>query len=286
MNALAVDAGGTHCRIAWVTEDTYESVVVGAANASSDLDSAANTIEQGLVMLASSLEIPSEHVKSVPAYLGVAGVVGPDIAKKLRAKLSLENCKIEDDRPSSVRGAIGEHDGFVVHCGTGSFFAVQKNKTAQFAGGWGPVIDDVASAYWVGVRSLRYVLYAEDGICSHSPFSKQILAEKGDAESVVAFASNAKPVETAELAKSVTAFAKQGDAIAVQILSEGADKVTEMLTKLGWKESHPICFSGGFAPHYKTFLPNIMQSDVVDPKGEPLDGAVALARDYFNTAST
>lgn len=282
MRAIAVDAGGTNCRLALVTEHGYESVVTDGANATSDLDGAAQAIVVGLESLAEKVNLPLSTLTNAPAYLGVAGVVDSDIAKALKIRLPFERARIEDDRPSALRGALGDQDGFVVHCGTGSFFAKLKNSNASFAGGWGPVLDEIGSAYWIGVQALQFTLYAEDGLQQRSKMTEHFLAEFGGAGSIVAFAKNALPTEIAQLAKTVTDYAQQDDAAAISVLQHGAAVVTEKLNQFGWMEQDAVCLTGGIAHFYKQYLPAMVQDNVVGSKGEPLDGAVALAREFYN----
>ena len=159
MRALAFDVGATHCRLALVTSSDYQSVVTAGANASSDIDCASQAIISAVDELASKASLARSELACLPAYLGVAGVIAPGVADALKKRLPFERVKIEEDRLNALRGALGTSDGFVVHCGTGSFFAKQRNAMASFAGGWGPVLDDIASANWVGVQALQATLY-------------------------------------------------------------------------------------------------------------------------------
>ena len=50
--------------------------------------------------------------------------------------------------------------------------------------------------------------------------------------------------------------------------------------KLGWTSGLPICLTGGIGPHYRGYLPEMMQTSVAPALGEPLTGAIALAEDF------
>lgn len=279
--ALAVDGGGTKCRLALVSEHAIETVVSGSANACSDFDGTVCSIRSGLELLASQSSLPLRTVTDLPAYIGVAGVVDLSIAERLRAALPFPDMKIEDDRPSALRGALGMEDGLIAHCGTGSFFAAQENGVQTFAGGWGPNLDDVAAAYWVGMRALTETLYAFDGLVEHSDMTNALLDEYGSTGAVVAHAADASPANIAQLAQRVTHYADQADKNAIRILEQGATLVSEKLAQLGWLKGKSICLTGGIAGQYKQYLPSSMQFDIAGAKGEPLDGAVMLAREYI-----
>jgi len=57
IKAIAIDGGGTSCRIAVVAENNIELVVKGAANAFSDFDGTVQTIYSGLRELSERLSI-------------------------------------------------------------------------------------------------------------------------------------------------------------------------------------------------------------------------------------
>ena len=55
----------------------------------------------------------------------------------------------------ALRGALGEKDGIVVHCGIGSFAASRIDGKSRFAGGWGPVLGDevtVTRTFWLAIH--------------------------------------------------------------------------------------------------------------------------------------
>ena len=281
MRILAIDAGGTHCRLALVTNTSTEIAVAGAANASSNLEAAAESILEGLDALANKVSLNSNELGAIPAYLGVAGVTEPAVAQALKARLPFKQVTIEGDRHSALRGALGEKDGFVVHCGTGSFFAAQKNNKARFAGGWGPLLDDLSSAHWLGVSVLRSVLNAEDKLQPHTGLTQYLLSDFGSAAAIVAYAKDASVTDIASLAKTVTQHANLDDAVAVALMHEGAAIIDEKLQQLGCTDGDAVCLTGGVAPHYINYLSAPTQKKLIEAKGEPLDGAIALARDFY-----
>lgn len=286
MRALAFDVGATHCRLALVSATSYQAVVTDGANASTDLDSAAQVIISAVDELAQKVNIDSSVLVTSPAYLGVAGVIDPSVAEALQQRLPFERVKIEEDRVNALRGALGVRDGFLVHCGTGSFFGKQRNALAAFAGGWGPVLDDIASANWVGVQALQTTLYAEDGLERHTEMTSTLLSEFGGAGGIVSYANGAHSGEIGLIAKTVTHYAQHGDEAAVSVLQQGAAMIAGKLLQFGYGESDSICLTGGIAHHYKAYLPNSLQQGLVDPLGEPLDGAVALAREFYAGTET
>ena len=277
---LAVDGGGTRCRLALSGGDQVWHVEVGAANVSTDFAAACVELNRGLAALAERAGAEVSRITDVPAYLGLAGITGQPLAERLAAVLPFSHVRIEDDRLSALRGALGTGDGFVAHCGTGSFLAVQQGGRPSFAGGRGPVLGDEASAQWVGRRALSQTLECVDGLSLPSDLSAQILSRFGDAAGMINVANGMSPTEFGVLAPLVTQNAAQGDNLAVSIMLEGAGYLADRMVKMGWTSEIPICLTGGIGQHYAAYLPEDMQQALTRPLGDPMSGAIALAHAF------
>ena len=276
---LAIDGGGTRCRLAVQCGEAITSVETGSANISTDFEGAVRQVLEGLTALTAKTALDSKALAELPAFVGLAGVTGPEIAERLRDALPFKSMRVEDDRPAALRGALGTRDGVIAHCGTGSFFGAQSRGRMTFSGGWGPVLGDEASAQWVGRAALKSTLETVDGQRATSSLSQALLEQFGDASGIVRFAGIARPAEFGAIAPMVTAQAAAGDAMANFVLSAGASEIARSLTLIGWTAGQVICLTGGIGPHFKPYLPAPMQAAVVAADGEPLSGALSLARD-------
>lgn len=277
---LAVDGGGTRCRIALARGKDITRVETGSANVSSDFGQAIAEICCGLEQLALCSDLTLADLYDTPAYLGLAGMISPAIAKELRAALPLNHMRIEDDRPAALKGALGDQDGAIAHCGTGSFLGCQINGTRQLIGGWGPRLGDAASAQWLGRQALSYTLDVVDGLLPASPLSAVILKDLDSAAGIVAFAGTATPSAFGRFAQDVTRQAHSGDPSAQALLQRGADYVSQSLNKLGWTPGMRLCLTGGVAANYAPYLPQALQQALTEPAGDPLSGALALAEEF------
>ena len=278
-SVLAVDGGGTRCRVAFARGLEIVTVETGAANVSTDFDGAVSEILRALDMVTAETDQSIHALGRVPAFVGLAGVTGPEMAERLRAALPFLHVDIRDDRPAALRGALGAEDGVIAHCGTGSFLAAQSRGEMRFAGGWGPVLGDEASAQWIGRRALGLTLQAVDGRFDETGLSAHFLSEFGDAAGIVRFAGGATPPELGALAPIVTDRAASGDALAVRVMQDGANDLVRAIPDIGWQPGQRICLTGGIGPQFARYLPKTQQAHITDPVGEPLDGALALARD-------
>lgn len=277
---IALDGGGTRCRLGLRAAGAVTIVETGSSNVSTDFDGSVQQILAGLREIASRTGVPLDRLTGVPAFLGLAGVTGEEMAGRLRRALPFARVRIADDRPAALRGALGARDGLIAHCGTGSFFAAQIGGAMRFAGGWGPVLGDEASAQWIGRRALSVTLDQADGRHAASDLSEKFLGDFGGTAGIVRFAGTARPPDFGALAPTVTALAAGGDALARLVMQAGADIIAAALPDLGWRSGLPVCLTGGIGPHFAPYLPQPMQDAIVPRAGEPMDGAFALAEEF------
>ena len=279
-NILAIDGGGTHCRIAYGSCENHSMVDIGAANVSSDFEGALNTILGGVEALCTKLQMPVADLIACPCYIGVAGVTGPQMAARLRKALPFTHVHVTDDRPPALRGALGTKDGAIAHCGTGSFWGLQLGGAQKFAGGWGYVLGDEASAHWLGRTALSATLETVDGRRGATDFAQSLLALHDGAAGIVRFATHARPDEIAAIAPLVCSAAAQNDPLALALMQAGAQENAQSLTALGWHEGLDLCLTGGLGGQYHPYLPPALQARITAPAAEPIIGALALASDF------
>lgn len=276
---IAVDGGGTRCRLAVCNGGTVTKVATGPTNMFSDFDGGMRQILFGLDLLGIEAGLSMEQLFELPAYLGLAGVIDTETADAVAVRLPFPKVVVEEDRAAALTGALGQRDGFVAHCGTGSLFGAQQGAQRRYSGGHGLVLGDEASAAWVGRSALSCCLAVADGLLASSDLIEIITGQLGAASEIVQFAATAGPAEFGSFAPRVTLLAEAGDRNAQRILGHGADYLVETLQGMGWQPPAPICLTGGMGAHYGSYLPAEMQSCLIEPSGDPLDGAMSLARD-------
>ncbi|MEL7213396.1 MAG: BadF/BadG/BcrA/BcrD ATPase family protein [Pseudomonadota bacterium] len=276
---LAVDGGGTRCRVALSDDQGTTVAETGCANVSTDFDGGIREILKGLNDLARASKIAPEVLKGLPTFVGLAGVTGPAMADRLHAALPFNIVRIEDDRPAALRGALGARDGVIAHCGTGSFYGVQIDGEMRLSGGWGPVLGDEASAQWIGRTALGVALETVDGRSETSDLAEALLDKFKGAPGIVRFATTADPKSFGALAPEVTEAARHGDALAIHVMRAGAAEITRSLVSIGWRPGLALCLTGGIGHHFGSYLAEDMRIELEAPLGPPLEGAIALARD-------
>jgi glucosamine kinase len=264
---IGIDGGGSSCRFALLAGGRRQEIVLGPANVHSDREGAIGTLHAGLAELVAM----AGDLSGARLHAGLAGVLTEDDARRVAAALPVARARVTDDRPTTMRGALGPGNGTVAAIGTGSFFGRQAGGARRFVGGWGYQLGDEASGAWLGRRLLSATLHAADGLRPASPLAKAVIDRFGGTPGIVAFAKDARPADMAGLAARL--IEDRRDPVAAELLREGADWVLRVIRALGWMPEEPLCLLGGLGPHYAPLL----DVPVAAPQGTALDGALALA---------
>ncbi|MGL4382200.1 MAG: N-acetylglucosamine kinase [Bacilli bacterium] len=87
-----------------------------------------------------------------------------DIIKSLDLNIPYH---IDNDMMAGMVGSLNNKDGINIIAGTGSIASIRIKDTFFRVGGWGPIIGDEGSAYWVGLKILNEYTKQKDG--RHQP---------------------------------------------------------------------------------------------------------------------
>lgn len=169
----------------------------------------------------------------VAVTLGMAGhgeVPGHDAATAALAQAALGPVvRIMNDVELALRGAFGDGQGVLILAGTGAMAMAQGPRGIARAGGWGDLIGDEGSAYWIGARALRLAARALDGQGGDVDFARALMARlgagnPGDPGGPLrhAMATVAPRAAIAQVAAHVDALAQAGQPQARAILTRGA----------------------------------------------------------------
>lgn len=278
---IGVDGGGTGCRAAI---GTLENGVLaqaegGRANATSDPELAIMNVASTVQAAAEKAGVPLDNLKNSIAHLGLAGVMTPADERRIASALPYKNATITDDRPTTVTGALGGQDGFLLSIGTGTIVAAKRDKDFSYIGGWGFQISDQASGAWLGRAALERTILCHDGLAPHSDLTRALMAEfNDDPNAIVTLAASAKPGDYAAFARQVVSTASAEDPWALAMMADGAAYLMQGLSILGFRPGDVLCLTGGVGPHYARYLPSETLAGQITSRGEALDGAFQLAK--------
>jgi glucosamine kinase len=167
------------------------------------------------------------------AVLAVAGTSTESIARHVRASRP-ESWIVVNDVVGAWATATGAGPGVAAISGTGSnVFGVGPGARAWRAGGWGHLLGDEGSGYWLGVQSIKAALRDRESSGPETALSDAAPAFFGLA-SVEALASYvySKPLTKGEIAAfaiETAKLAEQGDEVAQELFRHGAALLGEQI---------------------------------------------------------
>lgn len=272
---LGVDGGGSTCRFRLVDES---GGVLGeqrgtATNVTTDFDRSLVELNAQWAALSATTGIPSDKVV---AHFGLAGAMDEATCQRVAAALPFARITVSDDRETTLIGALGGRDGIVIAVGTGSFVGARIGYNSELRGGWGPRLGDQASGAWMGRDLLTRVLLMEDGLIEATPLLIETRAAFNTPSDIVTAAAD--PARRAAFAPAIITAANENDAVALDIVNKGTAYLIAAVRSLGYETGTTLCTIGGLGAHYAPYLAAEFQSDLTQPKGSALDGAIAMAR--------
>ena len=151
------------------------------------------------------------------------------IAEKLG--LRKEKTIIEHDAVAAYYAVTWGKPGIAMIAGTGSIgFGINKRGERARSGGWGWIIGDEGSAYWIAIKALNAVSRAYDGRGEKTILSKKLKEHFSIDNELEILTKIYKEMggevkEIAKIAKIVDEAANEGDIIARRIMEEAGKEL-------------------------------------------------------------
>lgn len=213
--------------------------------------------------------------------LGLAGTEEPEArAAFLSVEHPFETLCLHSDAYTACLGVHNLQDGAIIIAGTGVVgFQIYQDQSYQ-VGGWGFPHGDHGGGAWLGMEVLRLALQCLDARISSTPLLNEIIDSfDGDPRAIVTWATQAGPAEFGSLAPYVIKHLEQGDQDAVGLLRQAAREVEALVLSMDRQlPQHAKVLSlgllGGIAPYIKPFLPNALQSRLVERQFDACHGAI------------
>lgn len=178
---IGIDSGGTKCELLIVSKDknfifnkSYKGLHYSVSGAEAYSETITDFIDDSL--LNSKLKL--KNCSGV--CFGVAGAREKKDREKLKnafiKKLGLRNILITTDAMTALYGAFEGNDGIILISGTGSVLYGYSEGVIMRVGGWGRIIGDEGSGFWIGKRALNLITKEFDESCSKN--KKSLLSQK------------------------------------------------------------------------------------------------------------
>ena len=256
MTVIGIDAGGT--RTVGYLADADARVLATARGAGANLHSEGEAgVERVLRELIAALTSAGSADPVAAIGAGMAGAARPEdvasITRVLDRILPGVPSVVVTDALVALEAGTPGGAAVVLISGTGSIaYGRDHQGRAARAGGWGYVLGDEGSGYWLGRNALRSVVRAADGRGRATSLTARVLAHYGVAtpEDLVRSIAGpgTKPSAIAKLAGAVGEAAVEGDAVARHLIDRGAEELASAAGSVARRlslTSAPIWLAGG-----------------------------------------
>lgn len=232
IHVLGIDAGGTKtvCYLA----DEHGTVVSSARAGGANLQALGELHVEKVIHDVMEEAIGARDIVPAAICLGIAGVDRPEDSAVVRGIMRRIGFKartlvVNDALVALEAGAPGA-PGVVIISGTGSiaYGRNSRNEGAR-AGGWGHVLGDEGSGYWIGRAALRAVLREADRRGPRTALTPLLLEHFGvsEAQNLIheVYSNKVRPAAIGALAACVQAAFRDHDQTAIGILRAAADEL-------------------------------------------------------------
>ncbi len=256
---IGIDGGGTHSRLLAV--DLSGSKIGFSCGKSTNVESnPISVVKQNFVMLLKDFCDTYGHALNdcVGLCFGTAGVDTESTRRMIEnmldgLKLSCP-VKVVNDAVIALYANTRGKPGIMLISGTGSIgYGINAQKRTWRVGGFGYIVGDEASAYWVARLGITAALRAYDHsgpeTCMVNDFCKYLHLSEFD--EIVDFVYQKNKSDLARLNHVVVNAHSKGDAVATSIMNKTLDEicliVETVVRELEMdKEPFPLLFGGGF----------------------------------------
>jgi N-acetylglucosamine kinase-like BadF-type ATPase len=231
-HVLGIDAGGT--KTVCLLADDSGAVIAAARGAGANLQASGELNVEKVLHEVMEEAIGDRAIVPAAICLGAAGVDRPDDLAVMRAIMKRIGYKarvlVVNDALVALEAGVPGCPGVVVISGTGSIcYGRNADGEAARSGGWGYVLGDEGSGYWIGRAALRAVLREADRRGPATALTPLLLEHFGvtQPQGLIheVYHTNLKPAAIGALARSVQAAFGAGDEVAIGILRGAANEL-------------------------------------------------------------
>jgi N-acetylglucosamine kinase-like BadF-type ATPase len=215
-------------------------------------EAATAAVKTAIAEALSAAEVDGGRVDA--AVLALAGTSTDELRPELAGAFGLRSVQLVNDVVGAWAAGTGGRPGIAAISGTGSHvFGVNERRETWKCGGWGHVLGDEGSGYWLGRRALRAALAYRDGSGPPTSVLQAALDEYGlERIELLPDLVYGQPLSKSEIAAftaRVAAQAEAGDAVAVELFEQAARdlarQVGGVVRELGFGEApFPVAMVG------------------------------------------
>jgi N-acetylglucosamine kinase-like BadF-type ATPase len=232
MHVLGIDAGGT--KTVCLLADERGTIRSEGRGPGANLHAAGELAVEKVLHEVMETALGDLGITPAAICVGIAGVDRDDEATTVRAIMRRIGRKsrvlVVNDALVALVAGVQDAPGIVIIAGTGSIvYGRNAGGEAARAGGWGHIIGDEGSGYWIGREALAAVMRASDGRGPRTQLTGDILAhfEVADVSRLprIVYDRELPRVSVAALGPILQHVAANGDAVATRILERAAEEL-------------------------------------------------------------
>ncbi|GAL05888.1 glucosamine kinase GpsK [Photobacterium aphoticum] len=275
---VGVDGGGTSCRarITDLNGTLLGEAKTGSANIMLGGQVAMQSIQDAIATAAELAGLGRESFAQMGVGLALAGAEQQSSWREFMAlPHPYAHVTLNTDAYGACLGAWAGNDGAILIAGTGSCGIFLSQGQQHIVGGREFPISDQGGGAVMGLRLIQQVLLAVDEIRPMTPLASQVLAHfQHDIDAIVSWSKTARPCDYGQFSPAIFAHAQQGDALAVELLTQTARDIEMWMQALIARGAEHICLMGSIAERIIPWLTPPMQQRVASPLGDAMDGAL------------
>lgn len=284
---IGIDGGGSKCKA--VITDARQRVlgigVSGPANPLHGVDQTIYSIVESATLALASAGLAADNIKHLIAGVGLAGVNLPSLMDKMTQwQHPFSQLFLTTDLSIACLGAHQGRDGAIMITGTGSCGYSLVNGKEYFIGGHGFPHGDHGSGAWTGLKVVNVVMRSLDKLTEPSLMNGKLLAHLScdNALDLVEVIAHQPASFFASLAFVAYDAAKEGDKLALAIIQEGAQYISNIADRLWENNPQRLSLIGGLTPVIKPYLSAHVIALLSEPKMPPEQGAVIYAKQQLD----
>jgi N-acetylglucosamine kinase-like BadF-type ATPase len=232
MHVLGIDAGAT--KTVCLLADEHGRVLGEGRGPGANLHVAGELAVEKVLHEVMEQAVGESAITPAAICLGMAGVDRDDEAGIVRGIMRRIGFKsrtlVVNDALIALVAGGGDSPGIVIVAGTGAIVYGRNGAgVAARAGGWGHMIGDEGSGYWIGREALSAVMRAADGRGPETALTTEIVAhfEVRDVSRLprIVYDREQPRMAVAALGPLVQRVSEEGDAVATRILERAAEEL-------------------------------------------------------------
>lgn len=296
---IGIDSGGTNCRISACGSDLN---ILGSVVFPSVHYSAVGYIDFSSHTAANiNLFLEQFHLNLADCLGICAGVAGAradnnknEIRQGLKDNLKFEKIIVESDTVIAFEDAHGENDGLILICGTGSVLFGKLEGEIVRLGGWGKILGDDGSSYFLALNFLKKLVKYFDRFDPKADIEKLLDEKFGINRNNIIDMVYHKKFDIASLTPFIVEQAENGDPLCRHVAEAEAENVLELFDALanrfGVDKKLSIAFSGSLIDNKNYFsdtLRDLIKTDfeneflILENPVNPVNGALKIAINKF-----